>query len=103
MDYSIIDRVAEIGRYALDKAYSLFEPKYAFAGMPFNPDLRENRRGESKLAEYVCLYDGKRDHSSDPEKKKKGNKNQIKTTRTAIVEIDNKGRRHIHKKRNGSR
>jgi hypothetical protein len=102
MDYSIIERVTEIGRYALDKVYSLFEPKYTFAGMPFNPDLRENTK-ESRLAEYVCLYDGKRDHPSDPEKKKKSSKTQIKTTRTAIVEIDNKGRRHIHKKRNGSR
>ena len=86
------------------RIYSAFEDGIAdlFLGELPSSVYAVNRRYVPSILENdsfnslnICLYDGKK------HQKKKAV--QVKETPTARVETDKNGKKHVHKKRNGSR
>lgn len=98
MDY--LTKITE----SASRIYSAFEDRIAdlFLGELPSSVYAVNRRYVPSISENsplnslnICLYDGK--------KHQKKKVVQVKETPTARVEIDKKGNKHVHKKRNGSR
>jgi hypothetical protein len=59
MEYTLIQRAVEIYHSTLDAFYSLFEPQYAFAGVP---DYLDREKDKSDGLEYYACFSSSKPH-----------------------------------------